>query len=542
MTDYRRRVIARPEIGGVAETQTGGDLDTTSVADETSAPASIPVVASPAFEQAHGLTVEVEGQIGLPMNEVEIALGEPEPAAIPDPTPQFPDEDTSAASVLGPPRDLGPLTSWYSSILATQDPTDDHDRYSRPVPADEPQFMYLAGTAGTGKTYVGRLRATNYDDALLCATTGIAAVNLGGTTINSILRYYDTASMQTEYEFGRLNVALKQIAGSGFRRLIIDEVSMMDGKQLDVLMLAVDEVNEWLVGQHERPLGITLVGDFAQLPPVKAPFVFERESWQRFEPNTLMLTEPRRQADPEFVRALQAVRRGDPAATDYFRPFMQPAAIPNFDGSSILAKNDEVDRMNKLRLLNLPGAVIPFAAVKTGKAAPEWKHIPDVLELKPEALVMILANAYDRTDPQNPELIYANGDLGHFTRPFRENDPTSPAYVRLHRTGTEVLVQRVVRENTKATGNKGKKAKREDVEGTISYLPLRVAYGTTVHKSQGLSLDNVQLMINSQFWMTSGMLYVALSRARTPQGLKIVGTADQFRARIRSNPKISRWL
>lgn len=425
------------------------------------------------------------------------------------------------------------------AVEADAIPDDDQEPTS---PPDEPQFLYIAGTAGTGKSYLARQRAEQYTDAVLTASTGIAAVNVGGTTINSILGYYDTDSLQTEYEFGRLNVRLKRLVDSGYRRLLIDEISMMDGRQLDILCLAIDEVNE---GRADgKQLGLTLVGDFAQLPPVKAPFVFERPSWERFEPHTILLTEPRRQADPDFVRALQAVRRGDKkAATEYFAPMLHQSEDRRFEGTCILAKNDEVERYNKIRMFDLPGPEHKFTATRTGEQAKEWKNIPDTLVLKPNCLVMCLANKKEQGFEGHPgEIIYANGDLAHFIRPQIPDHPMSAAIVKLLRNGREVVVERVAREKKAATGAKGVKKERETKEGSIVYMPLRVAYASTVHKSQGLSLDNVQVMINSQFFMTAGMLYVALSRARTPQGLRIVGSAAQFAARVRSNALIQRWL
>lgn len=414
-------------------------------------------------------------------------------------------------------------------------------------PPDEPQFLYIAGTAGTGKSYQARQRAKLYPDAILTASTGIAAVNLEGTTINSVLNYYDTGNLQTNYELGRLNQRLRALALSGFTRLIIDECSMMDGRQLDILCMAIDEVNEWLAKEDKPVMGLTLVGDFAQLPPVEAPYCFQQPSWERFENNTIMLTEPRRQADPDFVRALQAVRRGDKqAAVNYFTPLITSTEERNFDGTTIMAKNDEVDRYNKIRMSWLPGAVERYESVRTGDHLAEWKNIPQFLELKPNCLVMILSNRF--TGPADArELIYANGDLAHYIKPMdipgRPFDPkTAMAYVKLIRDGSTQIVTRVLREKKVPTGAKGVKKEREHKEGSIDYLPLRVAYGSTVHKAQGLTLDRVQLMINSQFWMKSGMLYVGLSRARTPQGLRIVGSVKQFEARVRANPLIARWL
>lgn len=422
-------------------------------------------------------------------------------------------------------------------------------------PDDPPQFSAVLGTAGTGKTYQARLLADTRDDVLLCATTGIAAVNLNTRTLNSLLWYFDTADMQTKYELGQLNVALRQIADSGYRWLVIDELSMMDGRQLDILCMAVDGLNERRTYANEQQLGLMLVGDFAQLPPVNAPFAFQRPAWDRFKTNLTMLTEPRRQADPAFVRALQAVRKGlVDEAMAYFAPKLQQGDDRSFVGTSIMAKNDEVDRFNQMRMLDLKGGVVRFPSYRTGQESGEWKHIPSVLELKPGALVMILKNKtmrIDGTPPHQWPMIYANGDLGIFegmeTATVTGSDgelliARPVAYVKLLRGGKSVPVEYLVRHKTKVTGATGAKKPRVEILGTIDYMPLRVAYGSTCHKSQGLSLDSVQVLLHSHFWTQPSMAYVAMSRARTPEGLRIVCTEKQLRARIVANKACREWL
>lgn len=409
------------------------------------------------------------------------------------------------------------------------------DTYAPGTYPEEPVFSFLGGTAGTGKTYTAAQRVAAYDDAKLVATTGIAAVNLGGVTINSLLQYGDTKGLRACYEIGKLGALLRRMTQSGYFRLIVDEVSMMDGHQLDILVTAIEELNQWLGDNGKRLFGMTLVGDFAQLPPIDAPFVFQRPTWGRFEPNITMLTEPRRQADANFVRALQAVRRGDrKGAMEYFRPLIVQGSEDKFDGSTIMATNAEVDRYNKLRMMDITQPADWYKADRVGEQLNEWKkNIPDQLEMKPGALVMILAN---RTVER--EMLYANGDLGHYVKKLNDH----VAEVQLIRTGSSVLVQTVLKEHGVATGHTGKKLARNEVKGSINYMPLRVAYATTCHKSQGLSLDRVQIMFHNRFWANPGMLYVALSRARTPQGLRLVGTPEQFEARIVVNPDIRRWL
>jgi LAGLIDADG-like domain len=116
-----------------------------------------------------------------------------------------------------------------------------------------------------------------------------------------------------------------------------------------------------------------------------------------------------------------------------------------------------------------------FTAVRTGEQNSEWKNIPDELIVKPGCIVMILANRYTPASEGDREIIYANGDLGHYVRKISAHH----AEVQLHRTGQKVIVQAVVREKLKPRGQKGKRA---DILGTIDYMPLRVAYASTVHK------------------------------------------------------------
>ena len=410
-------------------------------------------------------------------------------------------------------------------------------------PATEPIFQFICGIAGSGKTTLIRNRVESYDDAILCATTGIAAVNLGEgvTTINSLLMFFDTNDLRTAYEVGRLGAFLNRFYRSGYRRLVIDEISMLDAEQLTILVTCIEGINEFHTAQGEPPLGLTIVGDFFQLPPVKAPFVFESPVWDRFESNTLRLTKIWRQTDPAFLNALHAVRCGDrDRALDYFADRLVRSQESQWDGTTIFAKNDEVDRHNKLRLLQLLAPAETFPTERHGKQSGEWKQIPDTLVLKPGCLVMSLANRrYPKADPDDPppDLMYANGDLGHYLGKTSDRI----ARVKLLRNGQEVDVVQAVKEKSTATGNKGVKAERNTVEGSVRYMPLRTAYGVTCHKTQGLSLDRVQIVYHSQFWSQVGMIYTGMSRCRTPEGLRLVGTADQLRARINTNPKLARW-
>ncbi len=427
-----------------------------------------------------------------------------------------------------------------------------------------PRFDLIIGTAGTGKTFLAREIAQREFGAELCATTGIAAVNLGAgvTTLNSKLAYFDTASLRDLWTTGALARRLVRLYDRGVSRLIVDEVSMMDGDQLLILCYALDEMAE----QTGKEMGLTLVGDFCQLPPVKAPFAFEVDAFTRFRPNITKLETIRRQTDLDFIEALQAVRRGDrQRALSYFGSRLQRVTDPDYPGPTILAKNAEVDRFNLFRHAKLgPRETWQWKATRWGRARGEWKLIPETLELKEGALVMVLANLPREdieTGRPTGDYLYVNGDLGEVLGAPAEG---ALAAVKLRRTGAVVHVQPVTRENLIPLDKERRKFLRaedglhfgeagyrsvirgsgEEYEavGGITYMPIRLAYATTVHKSQGLTLDDVQVSIVDHFWESPGMTYVALSRARTSGGMRIVGSPELFMKRITVDPRVREWI
>jgi hypothetical protein len=432
-------------------------------------------------------------------------------------------------------------------------------------PEPVPPFTALFGAAGSGKTFATKLWAEQRPGILLAATTGIAAVNLGGETINSILGYFDTQSLQEAYINGSLTARLGKLWKVGVRRLVVDEVSMLAGDQLTYLVRAVEEVNnrgyvlgKWTDDDDGPPpaMGLTLVGDFCQLAPVKAPYAFESEEWGRFADATITLTAIRRQSDAAFIEMLRAARagRGDLVA-QYFegRGAIHQETDDHFDGATIVAKNDSVDRYNALRMDRLPGPRVTFPSVRWGKLRSEWgqlekpKHtwgIPEVLQLKEGALVMVLNNQRDDCR----QLTCVNGDLGTL-----QEAEDGTAFVGLQRTGEIVRVlpvTRVVRVPADATrraelrkaGHGDRIDGKWEIVGEITYMPLRVAYASTVHKSQGLSLDSVQVNIRDHFFKSPGMLYVALSRARTAEGLRLVGSPAAITERCTTDPRLRDWL
>jgi ATP-dependent exoDNAse (exonuclease V) alpha subunit len=466
---------------------------------------------------------------------------------------------------------LDPPTPKPATLEEPPAPASEPELVERPTPMPliidtsvipDARYVYVTGSAGTGKTTIMRAWAEKNPGAVLCATTGIAAVNLGdAVTVNSLLGYFDLASLRENYLHSFLQARLRKLRTGGITRLILDEVSMLEAEALTLLVRALEEVNnEAAVLTGDEPqMGLTLVGDFLQLPPIgakvtdrdgkvirgveRAKYAFEAPEWnEHFAANVVRLTKIHRQADLAFVHALQALRKADDFhALDALEPCLTRVTDPNFNGTTIYAKNAEVDRHNMLKLRELQGDAVIYTAIRDGKERPEWKNIPPTLVLKPGALVMVLSNFYDNLEGDR-ELIAANGDLGEYlgvaSQYETKGKPQATALVRLKRNDRIVTIPKVNDEFKKPTGDK---KKPWETVGTIAYMPLRLAYATTVHKSQGLTLDNVQLSIADPFWSAPAMLYVGVSRARTLEGLRIVGTLQQLRAKAKFDARVEEW-
>lgn len=438
--------------------------------------------------------------------------------------------------------------------VAPTDSTDDFsldlDDYGPP-----PRCRFVTGAAGTGKTYqVRELIRNDPREGVLCATTGIAGVNLGTVTINSLLRYFDTESLINAFVSGRLVTRLAKLAQS-YRNLYVDEVSMMPAEQLDTLYQTVREANQRKsVVKSKNPdgLGLVLVGDLCQLPPIKARWLFEAECWSEFDSGTERLEKNWRQGDGDFLAAINHLRAGEGVVgAELLRSTSTEFSSVldlHFPGTTIMAKNDEVDRFNWQALQRVRGEKFVVNSKRWHVARPpgEWGHIPTQLELKVGAYVMILAN-------DTKEFTYANGDCGLIV-----GKDARAVQVRLARNDTVVDVGAVTRKvhtvdpdecgkvSISSTPSWGEPHFDEQAEkyviGAVQYLPLRLAWASTVHKSQGLTLDRVQLDLRNFFFSSPAMTYVAVSRCRTPEGLRIVGDERLLASRCKIDPRVSRWI
>jgi ATP-dependent DNA helicase PIF1 len=376
--------------------------------------------------------------------------------------------------------------------------------------------VFLTGEPGSGKTYVLNeyiqyLRSHGISPAIT-ASTGIAATHIGGMTIHSWsgIGIYESLQDSDIRRIAAKPKILKRIEKCEV--LIIDEVSMLSAKTLDM----VDLVCKKIKGSPLAFGGIQVIvsGDFFQLPPINKygtnpeqlkQFAFLGSAWQESQFAVCYLSEQYRQDDSNFLDVLTAIRSG--SLEDYHIEYIQerikapleiPSAIPR-----LYTHNAEVDKINAERLAKLPGDAKNYLMNQYGTA----KYL-EILKngcLSPENLLLKIGATVMFTKNSQTEK-FANGTLGI----VRDFDSTGYPVVEMRNNQTVAVYPMEW-----ALEIDGK------VRARVLQLPLRLAWAMTIHKSQGMSMDAAAMDLTNVFEYGQG--YVALSRVRRLKGLHLFG-------------------
>lgn len=384
--------------------------------------------------------------------------------------------------------------------------------------------VFLTGPAGSGKTHVLnqfiRQQKRKGKEVAITASTGIAATHIGGTTIHSWsgLGIRDELTNQDRLWLTDNARLLKRYAMTDI--LIIDEVSMLHGKRLDM----IDEAAKLLRSSSE-PFGgmqVILTGDLFQLPPINRgsqpdDFVHMSLAWQELDPAICYLTSQHRQDEGALLTILNALRTND--FDEYHAEMLQERVGVPPDESVALTRlythNVNVDTINNQQLDNLEGDVEIYEMETSGRkqfieSLQKSVLAPEILELKTGAEVMFVANNFAAG--------FANGTRGQVI----EFDGDNPV-VKLQANGKIIKVEPHVwryEEDGRERAN-------------VTQMPLRLAWAITIHKSQGMSLDSALIDLSRAF--TYGMGYVALSRVRSIEGLYLSGINNMA---LRLHPEI----
>jgi hypothetical protein len=376
--------------------------------------------------------------------------------------------------------------------------------------------VFLTGSAGTGKTYtlnlyIQWLRAHRVPVAIT-ASTGIAATHMNGTTIHSWsgigikneLKPNDLRSLKSK-KYLTKNIEKTHV-------LIIDEISMLHRKQLDLINQALKYLRN-----NPDPFGgmqVVFAGDFFQLPPVsreqepsREKFAFMSNAWVEASPTICYLTEQYRQTNNELNNILNQIRlqEVDEFAVELLNEtrYNEPSIAP----TRLYTHNADVDSLNEQELAKIDADEEVFFAQRKGnpklmEAFVKNLIVQEKLVLKKGAKVMFLKN--------NAEAGYFNGTLGVVVDFIDDDEGKLRPIVQLS-------------DKRKITVKPDSWSIMENERPIVEFIqiPLRLAWAITVHKSQGMTLEAAEIDLSKTF--EPGQGYVALSRLRDLNGLRLMG-------------------
>lgn len=398
--------------------------------------------------------------------------------------------------------------------------------------------IFLTGKAGTGKTtLLKEIIATTHKNCVVVAPTGIAALNAGGVTIHSLFQlpfggfipnesnpqFFENSKFETKATLRRhFNMsALKKSIIQNMELLVIDEVSMLRCDLMD----AIDFMLQ-VVRRKSQPFGgvqILFIGDLLQLPPIikdeewrtlrsfyNGKFFFHSHAIQQNPPLYIELSKIFRQTDKQFISVLNNLRNNQVTTSDIeiLNKFVQPDfdLKTNKGFITLTTHNSKADSINSQSLLDLKGQSKIYNAFVVGDFPDKIFPLEENLELKIGAQVMFIKNdlAFDKK--------YFNGKMGIIKSLSDEE-----ILVHFPEENKTIEVERYEWQNIRYTVDENTKEIIEEVLGTFTHYPIKLAWAITIHKSQGLTFDKAALDVSRVF--APGQAYVALSRLRSLNGL-----------------------
>ena len=375
------------------------------------------------------------------------------------------------------------------------------------------EHVFVTGRAGTGKSTILNHLAWNTSKTIaVCAPTGVAALNVGGQTIHSLLRL--PTGIIADHELDQPAELKKMLAA--IDTLVIDEISMVSADLMD----AIDRSLRQARGKRHDPFGgvqIIMFGDPFQLPPVpprdpherayfhdtyRSLWFFDAKVWQQTDLGAIELTEVHRQSDDRFKQILGAVRHGV-VDVDQAGELNAAGARPApRDVITLATTNATVNRINAARLAEIRGSALKAVAEVTGDFKENTYPADEVLELKPGAQVMFLRNDADGR--------WVNGTIGTVSK--------VEGTVWVEVDDEEFEVEPTTWERYRYRYDADTKKLEKEVVAEFEQFPLRLAWAVTVHKSQGHTYDAANIDLGPRAF-SAGQTYVALSRVRSLDGL-----------------------
>lgn len=372
------------------------------------------------------------------------------------------------------------------------------------------QNIFLTGKAGTGKSFVVNklieIMRREGKKVAAVAPTGIAANNIEGQTIHSLFSLKPFGVLTFE-ECNFIKDQKKEVLRNT-DVFIIDEVSMLRPDVLDAMHWTMKK--NGLPGLDTKQL--IFVGDLKQLPPAiddntrsvlyqtydGETFLFA-QLFKRVKYGFVDLDEVQRQSDPDFIAALNEVREG--RKSEYFRQFKHTEPR----GVILAPHNATVQQYNLAGLASQSGDLMEFIAEISGTVKPEEFNLEALIQVKNGCKIMYLVNSRD-----NP---LRNGTLGIFV------SHAGCHYIRVG--NVDYAMEPVILSKKQYVWDKALDALRLEEIGSITQYPFKLAYALSIHKSQGMTFDEVTIDLRRPCFQ-KGQMYVGLSRVKTPEGLRII--------------------
>lgn len=374
--------------------------------------------------------------------------------------------------------------------------------------------FFITGKAGTGKSVLLQFfKQKSAKKVVVCAPTGVAALNVGGQTIHSLFRippaFIERDSLKpVGYKTARLLQNIDTV--------VIDEISMVRADLMDAIDYRLRQARH-----NNLPFGgvqVVMFGDLYQLPPVvndpelhkyfadnnNGYYFFNAHVWERAQFDIYELTNIFRQKDEAFISILNAVRNGTVGEQHLSTLNMRAQVpIPEEGVLTLATTNQAVNEINDYHLGKIQDKIYSYRATITGDLEQSYFPTEEILRLKKGAQVMLIKNDKDKR--------WVNGIIGFI-------DSLTETEIKVNIDGFVYSVTPETWNKIRYEYNPTSHKIEEEVVSSFTQYPLRLAWAITIHKSQGHTYGSVAVDMGDGAF-AHGQTYVALSRCKSLEGL-----------------------
>jgi len=386
--------------------------------------------------------------------------------------------------------------------------------------------LFITGKAGTGKTtFLHKIKNESLKRMVVVAPTGVAAINAKGVTIHSFFQMpfgpilpnqiANTSNQQRKFSKTKIDII------KSLDLVIIDEISMVRADLLD----GIDQVMRRYKNRNKVFGGaqILMIGDLQQLAPVVKPnewsllqqhyktvYFFSSQAYRAANVVSIELKHIYRQKNESFINILNEIRndtlttKSASILNERYDPTFSPTKEEGY--ITLTTHNNRAMTINNSELEKLKASKAFFRADVSGKFNENAFPNDERLALKVGAQVMFIKN------DSSQEKRYYNGKIGIITS--LNNDTVT---VQCGNELDEIVTEKETWENINYSINEETKEIKEDITGSFSQIPLRLAWAITIHKSQGLTFEKA--IIDAEASFAHGQTYVALSRCTSLEGI-----------------------